>query len=56
MGRNKKELEVNIYTLQYIKQIINKDPLYSTGNSTQYSVITHVEKPYSDADNPSEKE
>ena len=31
---------INIYTLPYIKKIINKDQLYSTGNSTQYSVIT----------------
>ena len=27
-------------TLLYLKQIINKDLLYSTGNSAQYSVIT----------------
>ena len=33
----------NIYTLLYIKQKINKDLLYSTGNSTQYSVITYME-------------
>ena len=25
-------------------QYVNKDILYSTGNSTQYSVITHVRK------------
>ena len=30
--------------LLYIKQIINKDLLYSTGNSTQYSIITNVGK------------
>ena len=30
---------INIYTLLYIKQI-NKDLLYSTGNSIQYLVIT----------------
>ena len=34
------EFGINIYTLLYIKQIINKDLLYSTGNSAQYSVIT----------------
>ena len=28
----------------YIKQIINKDLLYSTGNSTQCSVITYMGK------------
>ena len=32
------------YTQLYIKQIINKDLLYSTGNSTQCSVITYVGK------------
>ena len=35
------ESGINIYTLLYIKEIINKDLLYSTGNSTQYSVITY---------------
>ena len=39
-----KEFGINIYTLLYIKQIINKDLLYSTGNSAQYSVITYMEK------------
>ena len=33
-----------IHTLLYIKQITNKDLLYSTGNSTQYSIITNMEK------------
>ena len=28
----------------YVKQAINKDLLYSTGNSTQYSVITYMGK------------
>ena len=37
-------LKINIYTLLYIKLIINKDLLYSTGNSTQYSVITSMGK------------
>ena len=35
---------INIYTVLYIKQIINKDQLYSTGNSTQYSVVTYMER------------
>ena len=26
----------------YIRQITNKDVLYSTGNSTQYSIITYM--------------
>ena len=32
-----------IYTLLYIKQIISKDLLYSTGNDTQYFIITYME-------------
>ena len=28
----------NIYTLLYVKQINNKDPLYSKGNYTQYFI------------------
>ena len=39
-----KAFRINIYTLLYIKQIINKDLLYSTGNSAQNSVITYMEK------------
>ena len=38
------EFGINIYILLYIKQIINKDILYITGNSTQYSVITYMSK------------
>ena len=34
------EIGTDIYTLLYIKQITNKDLLYSTGNYTQYSVMT----------------
>ena len=34
----------DIYTLIYIKLITNKDLLFSTGNSTQYSVMTDMEK------------
>ena len=30
-----------IFTLPYIKQIGNKDRLYSTGKSTLYSVMTY---------------
>ena len=32
-----------MYTLLYIKQVKNKDILYSAGNSTQYSVTTYME-------------
>ena len=35
------EFEINRYTLLYIKQINNKDLLYSTGTYIQYPVITH---------------
>ena len=35
------EIGIDIYTLLYIKQITNKNLLYSTGNSTQYSVMTY---------------
>ena len=38
------EFGMDMYTLLYIKQIANKDLLYSTGNSTQYSVKTKWEK------------
>ena len=36
------DIEIDIYTLLYIKQIPNKDLLYSTGNSTQYSVMSYL--------------
>ena len=36
------EIGIDIYTLLYIKQITNKNLLYITGNSTQYSVMTYV--------------
>ena len=34
------EIETDIYTLLCIKQVTNENLLYSTGNSTQYSVMT----------------
>ena len=37
------EIGVDKYTPS-IKEITNKDLLYSTGNATQYSVIAYVEK------------
>ena len=36
------EVENDIFTLIYIKQITNKNLLYSTGNSAQYSVMTYI--------------
>ena len=38
------EIGVDIYTLLCRKQITNKDLPYSTGKSTQYSVITYMGK------------
>ena len=38
------DIRIDIYTLLYIKQIINKDLLRSPGSSTQYFEITHMEK------------
>ena len=38
------ETGIQIYILLYVKQITNKDLLYSTWNSTQYSVITYMAK------------
>ena len=43
-GRINQEVGFNRYTLLYIKQIINKDLLYSTENSSQYSLITYMGK------------
>ena len=43
-GEINQELGMNKHTLLYIRQITNKDLLYSTGNSTQYSVITYIRK------------
>ena len=34
--------ETDIYTLLYIKLVTNKNLLYSTGNSSQYSVMTYM--------------
>ena len=38
-GGINQELEMNIHTLLHIREITNKDLLYSSGNSTQYSGI-----------------
>ena len=38
------ELGININTLLLIRLIANKDLLYSTGNSIQYSLITYMRK------------
>ena len=43
-GRDNQEFGISRYTPLYIKQIINKALLYSTGNSTQYFVIAYMGK------------
>ena len=35
------ETEIDIYTLLYVKQITNKDLLYGTGDSVQYTAMTY---------------
>ena len=40
-GGINQEFGIKRYTLLYIKQINNKDLLYSTGNYIQYPVITY---------------
>ena len=43
-GGINKEFGMKTYTIIYIKQINNKDLLYSTGNYTQYLVIIYKGK------------
>ena len=38
------QIETDIYTLLYVKQTTSKNLLYSTENSTQYSVMTYMGK------------
>ena len=38
------EIGIDIHIILYIKYITNKDLLYSTGNSTRYSVMTYMGK------------
>ena len=38
------EIENTIYTWLYTEYVTNKDLLYSTGNSTQYSVMALMGK------------
>ena len=38
------EIEIDIYTLLYVKQITNKNLLYSTVNYTQYSAMAQKGK------------
>ena len=43
-GGINQEVGINIYTPTYMKQIINNDLLYTTGDSIQYSVIIYMGK------------
>ena len=43
-GGINQELGMNTHTLLYIRYKTNKDLVYSTGNSTQYSVISNMRK------------
>ena len=44
MGKMDWELGISIYTLLYIKWVINRDLLYSPGNFARQSVIIYREK------------
>ena len=37
---------ISICTLLYIEWIVNRDLMYSTGNSAQYSAVTYMGKEY----------
>ena len=39
-----RKIKIDTYTLLYIKQITNEDPLYGPGDSTQYSVMAYIGK------------
>lgn len=39
-GSGDEELEIDMYTLLYLKQMANQDLLYSMGRLALYSVIT----------------
>ena len=41
-GEGYRELGISRHTLVCIRQTISKDLAYSTGNSSQYSVITYT--------------
>ena len=41
-----RECGMDIYTLLYLKWISDKNILYSTGNSAQYSIIIYMGKEF----------
>ena len=40
------EFGTDMYTLLYLKQIINKDLVHNTGNSAQYFILTSMGKEF----------
>ena len=40
------KIEMDMYTLIYVRWITNKDLLYNTGNSTQYSLMAYLGKEF----------
>ena len=44
LGGMSQEIGTDIYILLYMNQITNKNILYNTGNSAQYSVMSRVGK------------
>ena len=43
-GMHKLGVGINTHTLLYVKSVNSKDLLHSTGNATQYCVITYKGK------------
>ena len=43
---------MDMYTLQYLKQITNKDLLCSTGTSAQHSMVTYIRKEFEKEQTP----
>ena len=43
-GGINREIEIDRYTQLYVKQVTNKDLLYGTGNSFQYSAMIYMGK------------
>ena len=35
---------IRLFSTYYMKQITNKNPLYSTGSSTKYFIMKYIEK------------
>ena len=44
VGGIKQDVGMNIHTLLHVREITNKDLLCSTGNFTQYPMITYMRR------------